>query len=80
MVNSGVDLFTVGKVLGHANVASTPCHTHLANDTLTPRLVRKAGTDLIVFRRVCRVLGWKADVTGLNSVHLQARCSASRRA
>lgn len=34
MVNSGVDLFTVGKVLGHANVASTPCHTHLANDAL----------------------------------------------
>jgi site-specific recombinase XerD len=34
MVNSRVDLFTVGKVLGYANVASTPCHTHLANDTL----------------------------------------------
>ncbi|WP_336976348.1 tyrosine-type recombinase/integrase [Brevundimonas nasdae] len=34
MVNSGVDLFTVGKVLGHANVASTARYSHLANDTL----------------------------------------------
>ncbi|WP_425993100.1 tyrosine-type recombinase/integrase [Brevundimonas sp. TWP2-3-2] len=34
MVNSGIDLFTVGKVLGHANVASTARYSHLANDTL----------------------------------------------
>lgn len=34
MVNSGVDLFAVGKVLGHANVASTARYSHLANDTL----------------------------------------------
>jgi len=34
MVNSGVDLFAVGKVLGHANVASTSRYAHLANDTL----------------------------------------------
>ena len=34
MVNSGVDLFAVGKVLGHANVASTARYSHLANETL----------------------------------------------
>ena len=34
MVNSGVDLFAVGKVLGHANVASSARYAHLANDTL----------------------------------------------
>jgi integrase len=34
MVNSGIDLFAVGKVLGHANVASTARYSHLANATL----------------------------------------------
>lgn len=34
MVNSGVDLFAVGKVLGHANVASTSRYAHLNNTTL----------------------------------------------
>ena len=34
MVNSGVDLFTVGKVLGHASYQSTQRYSHLANDTL----------------------------------------------
>jgi integrase len=34
MVNSGVDLFAVGKVLGHANVASTARYSHLNNSTL----------------------------------------------
>ena len=34
MVNSGVDLFAVGKVLGHASVQSTQRYAHLANDTL----------------------------------------------
>jgi len=34
MVDSGVDLFAAGKVLGHANVASTARHSHLASDTL----------------------------------------------
>lgn len=34
MVNSGVDLFAIGKVLGHANVASSARYAHLANDTL----------------------------------------------
>jgi len=34
MVNSGIDLFAVGKVLGHASVQSTQRYSHLANDTL----------------------------------------------
>lgn len=34
MVNSGVDLFAVGKVLGHASYQSTQGYSHLANDTL----------------------------------------------
>lgn len=34
MVNSGVDLFAVGKVLGHANVASTARYSHLNQTTL----------------------------------------------
>lgn len=34
MVNSGVDLFAVGKVLGHASVQSTQRYAHLANSTL----------------------------------------------
>ncbi len=34
MVNSGVDIFTVGKVLGHASYQSTQRYSHLANDTL----------------------------------------------
>lgn len=34
MVNSGVDLFAVGKVLGHASYQSTQRYAHLASDTL----------------------------------------------
>ena len=34
MVNSGVDLFAVGKVLGHASVQSSQRYAHLANSTL----------------------------------------------
>ena len=34
MINNGVDLFTVGKVLGHANVASSSRYSHLNNQTL----------------------------------------------
>ena len=34
LVNAGVDLYTVGKLLGHVNVASTARYAHLANDTL----------------------------------------------
>jgi integrase len=34
MVNSGVDLFAIGKVLGHASYQSTQRYSHLANATL----------------------------------------------
>lgn len=34
MVNGGVDLFAVGKVLGHASYQSTQRYAHLASDTL----------------------------------------------
>jgi integrase len=34
MVNSGVDLFAVGKVLGHASYQSTQRYSHLADATL----------------------------------------------
>jgi site-specific recombinase XerD len=34
MVNSGVDLYAVGRILGHADVQSTQRYAHLANDTL----------------------------------------------
>ncbi|WP_159761479.1 site-specific integrase [Sphingomonas sp. 8AM] len=33
-VNDGVDLFTIGKLLGHASYQSTQRYAHLANDTL----------------------------------------------
>jgi site-specific recombinase XerD len=34
MINEGVDLYAVGKVLGHLNHASTQRYSHLANDRL----------------------------------------------
>jgi integrase len=34
MINSGVDHFAVGKVLGHADYKSTMRYSHLANETL----------------------------------------------
>lgn len=34
MINAGVDLFAVGKVLGHASYQSSQRYSHLANDTL----------------------------------------------
>jgi site-specific recombinase XerD len=34
MINSGMDLFAVGKVLGHADYKSTMRYSHLANETL----------------------------------------------
>jgi site-specific recombinase XerD len=34
MVNGGVDLFAVGKVLGHPSYQSTQRYSHLANETL----------------------------------------------
>ncbi len=34
MVNAGIDLFAVGRILGHADHQSTMRYAHLANDTL----------------------------------------------
>ncbi len=34
MANGGVDLFTIGRILGHADHQSTMRYSHLANDTL----------------------------------------------
>lgn len=34
MINAGVDLYAVGKILGHADHQSTQRYAHLANDTL----------------------------------------------
>lgn len=34
MINSGIDLFAVGRVLGHADHQSTMRYSHLANETL----------------------------------------------
>jgi integrase len=33
-INSGVDLFTVGRILGHTSIQSTQRYAHLADDTL----------------------------------------------
>ena len=41
MVNAGIDLFAVGRVLGHSNHASTMRYSHLSGDTL--RLAVEAG-------------------------------------
>lgn len=34
MINAGIDLYAVGRILGHADHASTQRYSHLANDTL----------------------------------------------
>jgi site-specific recombinase XerD len=34
MINAGVDLYAVGRILGHADHKSTMRYAHLANDTL----------------------------------------------
>lgn len=34
MINAGIDLYTVGRMIGHVSVASTTRYSHLANDTL----------------------------------------------
>lgn len=34
MINAGVDLFAVGRILGRAGHQSTMRYRHLANDTL----------------------------------------------
>ena len=34
LVSANIDLYTIGKILGHANVASTARYSHLSNSTL----------------------------------------------
>ena len=34
MCSAGIDLFAVGKVLGHKNIGSTQRYSHLASNTL----------------------------------------------
>ncbi len=34
IINAGIDLFAVGKVLGHVDYKSTTRYSHLANETL----------------------------------------------
>ena len=34
MINAGVDLYTVGQVLGHRDARSTQRYSHLTHDTL----------------------------------------------
>ena len=38
MINAGVELFTVGRVLGHMDSRSTARYSHLATDTLADAL------------------------------------------
>jgi integrase len=47
MVNSGVDLFAVGKVLGHASYQSTQRYSHLANATLLAAVEAGSARQLI---------------------------------
>lgn len=34
MINAGIDLYAVGRILGHADHQSTMRYSHLANETL----------------------------------------------
>ncbi len=50
MINAGVDLYAVGKILGHADHQSTQRYSHLANDTLMKAVeagAAKAGVNWI---------------------------------
>ena len=40
MINAGVDLYTVGAVLGHKDSRSTQRYAHLATDTLAAAVGR----------------------------------------
>ncbi len=44
MTNGGVDLFTIGRILGHADHQSTMRYSHLANDTLMAAVEASAAT------------------------------------
>lgn len=40
MINQGIDLYTVGAVLGHKSAVSTKRYAHLAQDTLREAIGR----------------------------------------
>jgi len=40
MINAGVDLYTVGAVLGHKSHASTQRYSHLATDRLSEAIAK----------------------------------------
>jgi len=40
MINAGIDLFTVGGVLGHKSVVSTKRYSHLVTDRLAAAVGR----------------------------------------
>ena len=46
-VNAGVDIFQVGRLLGHASVQSTQRYSHLANDTLLAAVEAGAAKQVI---------------------------------
>jgi len=43
MINSGVDLYTVGAVLGHMSPASTRRYSHLVTDRLAEAVGKIGG-------------------------------------
>lgn len=61
MINAGVDLYAVGRVLGHADHASTQRYAHLANATLLKAVeagaaaLTQAGTQVSSLRRDCGI-------------------------
>ena len=47
-INNGVDLFTVGRLLGHRNVQSTQRYSHIANDTLLAAVEAGAAKQAVI--------------------------------
>jgi integrase len=43
MINAGIDLYTVGKILGHSSMTSTARYSHVANGTLLAAVDAGAG-------------------------------------
>lgn len=52
MINAGVDLFAVGKVLGHASYQSSSRYSHLANDTLLAAVEAGAAKSQVDWSRI----------------------------
>ena len=47
LVNSGIDLYTVGKILGHASYQSSQRYAHLSNETLVAAIEAGAAKQLL---------------------------------